>query len=414
MKKIRSFRETGSVLLATMIFVIAIAAFLVSYLLLVQNSNQTTARAQQWNSALALAEAGIEEGLANLNMADISSSSNAISFSPILGRQLNGGRYSVISSAAGVVTTITSTGVVSAPITGDYITRIVQITAQRQALFTKGMIAMTTITMNGNGVISDSYNSHDPSQSTNGLYSGYAGTNGDIAAVGGFVNLGNHTIAGNLYLGPGYNYAAGPNGGVTGTVYPDWNVQFPTVSLPTNDASGNPIVWTPAPGSATSHSFTNAGYYLINDDGAISVEPGVKVILQVARDTYNLNNLNIKGGTTNSGTIIMYQNGNGGVTLGGNASAGAINNRPENFVYYGLPGITYVTMSGNSTFVGIIYAPQAAFTLSGGGAAYNFIGSLLAYSITINGQFNLHYDESIEGLYWGFFVPGSWQELSPP
>jgi len=417
MKKLRFHREKGSVLLATMIFVLAIAAYMVNYLLLVQNSNQNTARAQRWNSALALAEAGIEEGLANLNTAAISTSSNAISFPAISGRSLNGGFYSVSCSAAGVVSTITATGVVSAPISGQSIARVVQVTAQRQALFSKGIISMTYIDMQGNSIASDSWNSQDNSQSYYGHYTNsYSGTNGDVAAVDGYVNIGNQTISGDLYLGPNSTFAAGPNGEVSGTIYKDWNMQFGSVSVPVVDAAGNDItgLWTPAPGTSAGHAFTNSGYYIISDNGPITVTNGIKVILDVRNPTdYKPTGLNIMGGTTNAGTVIMYQT-TGTLTLGGGSAGGAINNRPENFQFFGGTNLTKITFSGSSDFVGVIYAPQADLKLDGGGSANNVMGSFLVKSLTMNGHYRIHYDTSLLGLYWGFFVAGTWQELSPP
>jgi hypothetical protein len=414
MKIYHSSREAGSVLLATMIFVLAIAAFLVSYLVLVQNSNQTVARAQQWNSALALAEAGVEEGLANLNMAAISTSSNAISFSPIPPRSLNGGNYSVVSSATGVVTTITSTGVVSAPITGQAIARIVQVTAQRQALFSKGVISMTYIDMNGNSTASDSWNSHNTNQSVNGAYkeSYYSGTNGDVAAVSGYVNIGNQTIKGDLFLGPG---AYIQRATVTGTTYTDWNMQFDNITLPTKDDAGNDIIgiWPDAPGDSTGHTFTNGGYYIIKDNGPITVTNGVKVTLNVTKEDYKPTGLNIMGGITNAGTVVMYQL-SGTLTLGGGSAGGAINNRPENFLYFGGANLTEITFGGSSDFIGVIYAPQADLKLNGGGAANNLMGSFLVKSVQMGGHYRIHYDTSLEGLYWGLFVAGTWRELSPP
>jgi len=405
MKTTCSKKNSGSVLLATMFFVLAIAAYLVNYLLLVQNSNQLVARAQRWNAAMPIAEAGIEEGMAKLNIVGISTSSNAISFST-LSHDLNNGTYYVSGSAAGVVSTITSTGMVTAPITGDTIVRAVQVTVQRSALFSKGIVAMTYITLKGNGPIVDSYNS------TNGPYdpSATPGTNGGIAALNGIVDLGNHTIDGNAYLGPNSTITSGPNGGVTGTTYKDFNIQFPDAFIPTNDATGNPISWAGAPGGSSSHTFTTPGYYIVNDNGDIAVNPGVTVTLDVRVSNYSPSGLTINGGTTNAGTVIMYQE-SGSVILGGNNSGGAVNNQPKNFVYFGLPGVTTITYGGGSKFVGVIYAPEADFTMNGGGPANNFIGSLIVKSVTDNGTFNLHYDESLVGYYYGYYVGSSWQEL---
>lgn len=410
MKTDRFSRQTGSVLLGTMIFVIAIAAFLVSYLLLVQHSNSTVARAQQWNSALAVSEAGIEEGLANLNTAAISKSSNAISFSAF-SRSLNGGNYYVNSSAVGMVSTITSTGVVSAPVSSQTIGRTVRVTAQRQALFSKGVISMTYIDMNGNGIAADSFNSHDTNQSVNGKYvaSYFSGTNGDIAAVGGIVNLNNHTISGDLYLGPNAELV---RGNVTGDIYTDWNMQFGDVSVPQYDVNGVDIsgMWTPAPGTSSAHTFTNSGYYTVWDNGDIIVKPGVTVTLDVKKTDYSPSALNIMGGITNPATVVMYQM-SGSLKLSGGSSGGAFNSRPENFQYFGGTNLTSIEYSGTSDFYGVIYAPQADMRLSGGGSGVNFVGSFLVKSLTMNGGYNIHYDTSLVGLYWGLFVAGSWQEL---
>lgn len=279
MKQPGNTSRSGSVLLGTMIFVLAIAAFLATYLYFVQNSNLGVARAQQWNSALTIAEAGIEEGLANLNRIAFTTNPTNGGFAGVLSRDLNGGSYAVTNNSAGIVQTLTSRGTAPSPIDKQDITRVVRVTAQRQGLFTKGMISMTDIRMNGNGVISDSFDSHNPAQSNNGRYDGkiYSGTNGDIAAVNGVVNLGNHTIGGDLYLGPNSTF---PRGNVLGTVYTDWNVQFDEVSLPTSDDNGNAIAWTPAPGTASAHTFTNSGYYIISDNGKITVNPGVQVTLE--------------------------------------------------------------------------------------------------------------------------------------
>lgn len=411
-------KNSGSVLLATMILVVAIALFLEAYLYVVENSNQSTARGQQWNAALPVAEAGIEEGLAKINQIAITTNINAVGFS-LITRGLNGGSYDTFGSAAGVVSTITSTGIVSAPINGDNIRRAVRVTAQRQALISKGIVSMTNITLNGGGDLSiDSYNSHDPRFSSNGQYvaSMAVATNGDVAAVAGFVNVGNHHIGGNLYLGPDATYSSQPNGGVTGTIYYDWNMQFPDASLPADD-SGQLITPTPAPSSGSKnniiHNFTTSGYYSITDDGGISVDPGVSVVLSIQRTDYNPSSLTISGGTTNSGTVVMYQS-SGTMTLSGSAGGGAINNRPENFTYFGLHDVTKITLSGSSSFVGVIYAPEAALFLSGGGSGNNLQGSVIVYSITINGGYQIHYDTSLLGYYYGYFVVGSWEELAPP
>ena len=265
--------------------------------------------------------------------------------------------------------------------------------AQRDPIpvFAYALAARGNINMLGNSIETDSWNSHDPAKSTNGLYNGYSGTNGHVASVSGFVNTGNETISGNVYLGPNATYSG--SGKVVGTIYSDGNLGFPDVVLPTTDTNGNAITWTPAPGTSSLHSFTNSGYYMVSDSGSLIVDPGIMVTLQLTMTSFNPGSITIKGGITNSGTIIMYQN-QGSFALGGNASGGAIGSRPQNFIYYGLTNVTSVSLTGTSTFVGCIYAPEAALNLNGG-LTINFVGGGVFNTITVISHYTVHFDESL-------------------
>jgi hypothetical protein len=405
----------GSALLITMIFVITFAAALAGYLLMIDNSDQMVARSQNWNSSLALAESGVEESLAQLN-SGVNFSANGWSQSGsnyILSRALNGATYSVGVQSSLPTSTIYSTGVVTVPITGALVTRVVKVIAQQSPLFNVGLGAVGGINMNGNSVSSDSWNSYNTNQSLNGLYNGYSGTNGSVASEDGVVNIGNHTIQGNLYLGPTASYSSG-NSQVTGTVYSDYNVTFPPVSLPTITPNGNAITWLAAPTTnspVTEHNLTTPGYYIITDNTPIEVQPGVAVTLDVRSLNYNPSSVTIDGGTANSGTIYMYQE-SGSVNLGGNSGGGAIGNRPENFYYFGLSGVTSITLSGNSQFVGAIYAPNASLTLNGGGGNNGLQGAAIVNSITMNGHYDFHYDTALAtNQFSRGVIPVSWQEL---
>jgi len=261
------------------------------------------------------------------------------------------------------------------------------------AIFAYVLAAKTFISINGIGVISDSWNSHDLNQSLNGQYNGYAGTNGDFALVNGIMNLGNTFVNGDIYLGPGTALVTGPYGGASGQILPDQFFLFPEVVLPTINSNGNPILWTNAPGTVSAHSFTNSGYFTITDSGSLTVEAGANVVLLVQVTNYSPASINIKGGTTNPGTLTMYQEA-GNITLGRSNTGGAINNRPENFIYFGLPGVTEIMFGTGSTFVGAVYAPSASgnfFSLS----TMGFIGSCVVSNATVNGHVLFHYDTSL-------------------
>ena len=96
--------------------------------------------------------------------------------------------------------------------------------------------------------------------------------------------------------------------------------------------------------------------------------------------------------------------------MSGNSAPGVT--RPQNFYYYGLPGVTSITLGGNSTYIGVIYAPEASLTLNGGGNANNLEGAAIVGSVTLNGKYDFHYDESLatNGPSRGF-IATSWQEL---
>src|SRR5215472_1562030 len=60
--------QSGSVLVVTLFLAGILGLTLGYYLWLVRAQNLLVARAEAWNSALALAEAGVEEGLAQINV----------------------------------------------------------------------------------------------------------------------------------------------------------------------------------------------------------------------------------------------------------------------------------------------------------------------------------------------------------
>src|SRR6266436_4410637 len=61
-------REEGSALLIALAVVTIIGISVASYLMLARSQHGLVAESQAWNTALTLAEAGIEEGLAQVNV----------------------------------------------------------------------------------------------------------------------------------------------------------------------------------------------------------------------------------------------------------------------------------------------------------------------------------------------------------
>lgn len=414
----RQLKTDGSILIVTIFAAFLMGMTLCSYLVLTGAQDQSVVRSQHWNGALALAEAGVEEALAQMNSGTNVGGTSYLSlngwgglggvYGPI-SRNLTGGSYRV-GFVISPTPTIYSTGSAAMAISGAVITRVVKVTAQQLPLFNVPLGASYDIDMRGNGAATDSWNWYSTNLSNNGVFDpNKTSTNGSVASAQGLVNIGNHTIEGNLYLGPTASYSSGTNQ-ISGTIYYDYNVQFPDVALPIPASS---FVAPPTSGSGGSavHDFSVPGNYWVNDSTAIKVEAGVTVTLHVTTSSFAPASVTILGGLTNSGTLIVYQD-SGSVSLGGNSTGGAIANRPINFQYYGLPGVTSITLGGTSTFIGVIYAPEAALTLNGGGSGNNLEGSAIVNSVRMNGHYDFHYDESLEtnGPTKGF-VAASWQEL---
>src|SRR2546423_631627 len=62
-----ALRPQGGALIILVLICALMGTLMVSYLSMIQNQHLSVARAQAWNSAIVVAEAGIEEGMALLN-----------------------------------------------------------------------------------------------------------------------------------------------------------------------------------------------------------------------------------------------------------------------------------------------------------------------------------------------------------
>lgn len=86
-----------------------------------------------------------------------------------------------------------------------------------------------------------------------------------------------------------------------------------------------------------------------------------------------------------------------------------------NLTLYGTTTCTNITYSGGSDFLGTIYAPYAEFLMTGGGNnTYNLIGSVVANSVVINGNYQIHYDESlVQPRVGANYYASYWREVPP-
>jgi hypothetical protein len=150
----------------------------------------------------------------------------------------------------------------------------------------------------------------------------------------------------------------------------------------------------------------DGNYQLTRFDGSVYV--GAKAVVYVT-EVLEIDALTIEPGKS----LDLYSSAPS-VALAGNNTLNT-DGRPNSFHFWGLPTCTSVTFSGNAGFTGTIYAPQAALTLNGGGNnTVDFSGASVTKTVTLNGHFNFHYDESLGrfGPARGYYVV-NWEELNP-
>ena len=287
----RKLRQMASALLVVMVLGGILCLFIMYYLSLIQQQNTLSVRSQAWNLAIAVTEAGIEEGLQAINSNTNLVSSEWTYDDPYYCRSnnmLDGNSYVVqIKGPATLVPEITSRSYINLPALAAApsrsmfaavglpsggsatVSRAVRVTCSRNptTLFTAAMVSKYTIDLKGNGVAADSFDSSDPAKSTNGKYDAtkYTGNFGDVATIDSLiVGVQNANIYGKLHTGPAGGYALGPQGGVgthawqaanggglqPGYFLQDANFTFPDTTLPNTTG-----YLTPQPGDVVTTTF---------------------------------------------------------------------------------------------------------------------------------------------------------------
>ncbi len=274
--------------------------------------------------------------------------------------------------------------------------------------------ATAFIDLNGSYISSDSFDSGDPLYSTNGRYDpAKRKDNGDIVTSRGLLyslSIGNARIMGHVRTGPGTNtFTIGPTGSVgdlewvqsgmmgikPGWASADWTAACPDVVLPV-------LNWVPAvPGSyninGTNYQYaflTSGDFVAATVSGSIFVGSNAFVRLKVTGNVVmNGPGLIALGGT--NAHLDLYMGGPS-FTIGTVLSASG---NANDFHLFGLFSNFTIEILGGA-FTGTIYAPSADLTVFGAGNnIYDFIGSSLTRSVTVNGHIAFHYDEQLAPPY---------------
>jgi hypothetical protein len=258
-----------------------------------------------------------------------------------------------------------------------------------------------------NGSSTDSFNSNAGNYSTTHQNSGGdIGTNGNINVDFTAFIYGN---------GSSPNSASGDcaSGAKTGLSLNDGYLGYnitamatsPSITVPTPDppTSTPPTTADSTTGTCGTLSGCTArtGFrnlaFAAGNYGNLSIGGGTTVHLSAG--TYNINSLSLTGGSTlviDSGPVILNIAGAGlsstdkAVSFAGGSTISNTGGHPSDVqMVYG--GSQPIALTGGSSTYGVVYAPNAALTISGS----DWYGSLIANTVTNTSGTFVHYDRAL-------------------
>src|ERR1043166_6870663 len=319
--------QRGFTYATVVVTMIVVGTMLAAYLKMVAVQNQSTVRSQAWNRTVPVLEAGVEEALAHLNhnaSPDAAGGftttrlhtdgwSNTVDLGWFKIGQLGedyyytkiskfvGGTYYPFIQSTGYVKQLPTLALktqfgpfvavgLDDLLSSGYARRTVLCTTTNVPAFTKALVARRGITMSGQNVRTDSFDSATNSGYNDGYghYTNSTGKwkcNGDIASndtITNTVTLGNANIFGKVATGPYgtvYLGSAGMVGDVawqTGTAHyglaqPGWstddmNMDFPSVNVPTNAS------WQAVNGNSLAGTINGTSYDIVLTGGVLGAD----------------------------------------------------------------------------------------------------------------------------------------------
>jgi hypothetical protein len=414
--------EKGSALVIVVVLCGIMTLMLASYLALASSRNNFVMRSTAWNNAIPVAEAGLEEALTQIQFGLDNLTTNGWTWSGGVYRKtrtLDDGYYTVVLQPV-IPPVLWSTGFVSAPLQSGYISRAVEVRTKLPGRFPFAIVAKDAITMSGGSIV-DSFNSNDgPYDPSRAKANARVGTN---SRTPGKFKVGTAKIFGWAGTGPGGDVTIGSSGAVgdadfvnnpanggtieSGHSTDDMNFNITAVQQPFT--SGQP----PLPGLVNGTNYLYAlgsGDYYNTGSMTISSDALPMIVTGHAR-LYVAGNFTISGSgfawLAPGATLELY-GGGGRITISGGGIANS-SGVAADLSIYGMPSVTRVDYTGSAAFIGTIYAPSAALTLSGSADAS---GAAVANSITMSGGMNFHYDEALGGGSGVLkYVITSWKEI---
>lgn len=413
----------ASTLVISLITITLLMISLVAYLGLVSFEVRKASRSENWNMALTVAEAGIEEGHAHLtrngltNLVSngwVSAGANTVTKTRHLGSN-----YFTTTIISNNFARIVSKGAAWIPggAGSNFVSRTVEVIEKNPGILKNALLLLNTVSGNGGNAIVDSFSS------TNGPYTlANRRDHGNILCLGmtpGCVDIGNSLVYGKISTLSSGSVAI-QNGAVGDT---NWNSTQTGIEPGWVDNALRPFTVPDSPIAAfvgvapdkgkyagTNYAFIlgNGKYYLdklrLSGQGNMIVTGNAE--LRISSDIT----------ITGQGGVFVLSNASLTIYMDGqSASIGGLgivnyNGIASKYLYYGSTNNTDIKLSGNGDLYGIYYAPQANITLSGNGS---LSGAFVAKSLNNVGGASIHYDEELSKLDVGNYewTIESWAEL---
>jgi hypothetical protein len=439
--KVHPKPNAGNVLFATLITTGIISMFMGGYLSLVRSENQFTSRSQTWNTAIPIAEAGIEEAMTQLRVT-FPSPSTANDWKEIhdasglrtyywKSNSFNPDEYYLVGifPAGGVndkTPVIVSQGFARVSGKTNFISRTVRVNTKVSGPPMAGMVVVTNATLVGDKIAIDSFNSTNILGSTaDGKYDitkrGDKATLASLSSVSNSINIVNADVWGKVATPYGASAKFGAqssignlawhNAGKTG-VQQDPNPIIDDL----NYSIERPVApYTNATMLTGSGSFTlgDGTYKVDNLSGNLIVNGKAKLLVTSSCDISDIRIQNPSG----TASLELYVAAKDAIISG----TPNVEGKASNFKYIGLPpnpgqnwvGNQTLTCGGNGEFTAMMNAPGTRLILRGGGqGVQDFSGACIVGSLVMNGSYNFHFDEAIADDMANKYIAISWDELA--
>src|SRR5436305_9696824 len=289
-------------------------------------------------------------------------------------------------------------------LTAPQVSRRIEAIVRPVSAFDQAVMSVGVVDLTNQNIVVDSYDSTDPTKSTNGLYDpAKRQENGDIATDGQLIEAGNAQIYGDVATNAGTVSGAA---NITGIERTDFYQEPIPVGAPSWNGTNGSVTsvngTTTITADATPHSA--ASRYILT--GVSLSGNKTLTIAGNANGSQTYVEIYVTGDISVSGTgQIVVQPGvtatiyfAGNVDITGNGVLNS-NNQPGDFLLYGIqpPSNTslHVNFGGNSQITASIYAPGHDVSVNGSGTNGHVYGSIVGKTVTMTGVSNLHYDERL-------------------